>query len=122
MRASQEFPADASAVPQARHWASDLLSAHGYEQLVPDAGLCLSELAANAIDHAVSAFRVDLNDEGGRVHVGVHDDDQVVPHLRHPAPDQPDGRGLLLVAAVAAAWGIECEVGWGKSVWFELAL
>lgn len=36
------------------------------------------------------------------------------------AEDAECGRGLLLVAAVAVAWGVKARPGVGKVVWAEL--
>jgi hypothetical protein len=39
-----------------------------------------------------------------------------------PAADEDHGRGLLLVDALAARWGVTDRVGPGKTVWAECAL
>ena len=75
------------------------------------------------MDDAEGAFRVELDDGDGRVLVGVHDEGTSRPYVAQPNPDEVDGRGLLLVEAVAVAWGVDHdEDRMGKLVWFELAL
>ena len=86
--------------------------------------LLASELITNAVLHgppggavAVRAGHADgvfrgAGDDGGRE----------LPHVRHPAPEQLDGRGMLLVDTYASRWGFELRDGAGKTVWFEARL
>ena len=55
--------------------------------------------------------------EGEVVTVAVSDDGPGLPKLRHPDPDDPTGRGLLLVDTVAESWGIKPMDPQGKTVW-----
>ncbi|MEU9095414.1 ATP-binding protein [Streptomyces sp. NPDC048428] len=96
---------------------------------VDDVLLCVSELAINALVHGVPpgrGFRLHLCWErggGGRLRVEMHDSgDGEVPTGRHsePGPDAEGGRGLLLVSALADAWGA-VERSPGKVVWCEFA-
>lgn len=88
--------------------------------------LCVSELATNALVHGVPpgrGFRVRLYWEraGGRLRIEMHDSGAgAAPTARCPAPDAEGGRGLLLVSALAAAWGVG-ERDPGKVVWCEFA-
>ena len=42
------------------------------------------------------------------------------PEVRHPGPEDTNGRGLLLVDQLSEVWGSDrCRRG--KSVWFTLA-
>ena len=84
---------------------------------------CLSELATNAIIHSRSARRggrftvtADRTPAGWRV--AVHD----AGGPWNPGGDR-DGtghRGLVVVAALAARWGIEPSGRAGRAVWFEI--
>jgi len=92
-------------------------------QLLPDTSLIVSELATNAVEHAGTDFIVTVSRGGtGRPHVAVHDGASRFPHPSGPALIDPRttfpvrGRGLLLVHAVAAAWGAMPARG-GKVVW-----
>ncbi|MFW6691990.1 ATP-binding protein, partial [Streptomyces sp. MAR4 CNX-425] len=51
----------------------------------------------------------------GGVRIEVHDvsDDRPVPRT----PDESGGYGLMLVAELASAWGVEKRQGVGKCVW-----
>jgi hypothetical protein len=105
---------------QARHALVDVLRARGYdEELIADAALVVSELAANAVRHARSPFSVLLREGETVVRVAVddarsgsRDELQMVAHPMH---------GLGLVAALAAVWGVETAPR-GKAVWAELTL
>ena len=57
--------------------------------------------------------------ETGAIRFEVHDRSERMPSPRRTAPDDTCGRGLLLVAALSAAWGVD-PLGPGKAVWFTL--
>lgn len=91
--------------------------------LLYDASLIASELATNAIEHARTGFVVTLSRQARRLHVAVQDGAPGFPRLHRPAPVGPaalHGRGLLLVDAIAAAWGA-MPTRSGKVVWATLA-
>ncbi|KAF2776810.1 ATP-binding protein [Streptomyces sp. OM5714] len=86
--------------------------------------LVVAELAANAVLHgrfpgrgfALSLF----HDEGrGVVRIEVTDTHPARPTQRTPGADEDGGRGLLLVDALAADWGVRDRLGPGKTVWAE---
>jgi anti-sigma regulatory factor (Ser/Thr protein kinase) len=78
----------------------------------------VSELAANAVDHARTEFEVRIL-LGRRLRVEVRDANPVLPIRHHVDAESERGRGLHLLDCVAAEWGI--KVGrQGKTVWFEL--
>ncbi|MEU0718864.1 ATP-binding protein [Streptomyces lavendulocolor] len=90
--------------------------------------LLVAELAANAVRYGRVPgrdFHVRLTAaHAGTVRVEVTDtrgERQPEPIGRHADPDRPDGRGLLLVAALASRWGWNPRPGGapGKSVWAE---
>lgn len=56
----------------------------------------------------------------GWLRIAVVDGSSVRPVVRELEKEQPRGRGLLLVQAIADRWGSEDHRG-GKRVWFELA-
>ncbi|MEK2478433.1 ATP-binding protein [Streptomyces noursei] len=82
------------------------------------AALLTSELVTNALLHTeggavVTAWVTD------RLRVEVRDFAERCPEPRAPSVDGTSGRGLMLVRALADAWGIRPE-RIGKCVWFEL--
>jgi two-component sensor histidine kinase len=88
------------------------------------AALLVSELATNAVVHASSDFAVTVvyPTPDGRVRIEVVDRAPGEPAPLRPPPSDPHGRGLLLVASLAHAWGVK-KAGRrvGKTIWFELA-
>jgi len=130
--ASPAYEPALEAVRRARSFVRTSLEAVGLDDCADDAGLLVSELAANAVLHARTPFAVHLRPtlEGG-VRVEVHDRSPLPPvHTAHSA-SATSGRGLDLVATMATRWGshpvADGEGGdgaarpWtGKSVWFEV--
>ncbi|MFH9983559.1 ATP-binding protein [Streptomyces sp. NPDC017179] len=89
--------------------------------------LVVAELAANAVLHGRvpgRAFALALFFEEGRdaVRIEVGDTHPARPARRAPGPDQNGGRGLVLVGALAADWGVRDRLDPGKTVWAECAL
>lgn len=82
--------------------------------------LLTTELATNAIVHALSGFSVTVHVTSGAVRVEVDDTSPVIPvPIAAPPPDALNGRGLFLVASLSNRWGAEVVPG-GKRVWFEV--
>jgi anti-sigma regulatory factor (Ser/Thr protein kinase) len=131
--ASAAYQPEPTAAAAARRFVRDTLQAwvvtgaaadgHG---LVDDAVLLTSELVTNAVVHAGTPVQVICRLTGGAVEVVVRDGHpaRLVPEAaeREPSPtERTGGRGLLLPAALASAWG----VAYGrtsKAVWFRLGL
>ena len=85
--------------------------------------LMVSELATNAVVHAVSGFDVEIDRSPAQVRVSVTDEARGVPVLHTPEVDEPNGRGLQVVQALSDRWGtIEPTGGLSKSVWFTIDL
>lgn len=113
-------------VPLVREFARTALADWASGVDVDEVLLCVSELATNALVHGVPpgrGFRVHLYWERAddRIRIEVHDSgDGEVVTAQCPAPDAEGGRGLLLVSALADAWGVG-ERSPGKVVWCEFA-
>jgi anti-sigma regulatory factor (Ser/Thr protein kinase) len=106
-------------VPATRRFVGGVLRSWNLDELIDDAQLIVSELATNAVSHAVSAFRVRLQRDASAVRVAIQDVGRGRPERRHAAVDAFDGRGVAIVAMTANSWGIEA-VDEGKEVWAEL--
>jgi anti-sigma regulatory factor (Ser/Thr protein kinase) len=117
---SARFPLDLAAPRAARRFLADGLRGWGCDSvLLDDAQLVVSELAANAVLHARTAFSVVARWEEDGVLVSVDDSSPAMPILRNPGPATPTGRGLRLVALLARDWGVEATSP-GKTVWARL--
>ncbi|MEU8590308.1 ATP-binding protein [Streptomyces sp. NPDC048664] len=92
------------------------------EDTCETAALVVSELVTNAIVHtAGERVLCELSDTDGVVRIAVRDEG-CAPGEPRPVPQRPDeehGRGLLLVAGLCRAWGVQ-ETGPGLLVWAEL--
>lgn len=89
------------------------------------AALIVAELAANAVLHG----RVPGRDIALRLTYGPHTirieiadpRGERLPHRpTFAALDADSGRGLLLIDALAARWGVDTKPGPGKTVWAEI--
>jgi two-component sensor histidine kinase len=93
-----------------------------------DAALVVSELAANAVVHAATSFRVivELRDEALSVSVsGLRPELPLRPFPRSGklavSPDRTPRFGLPVVSAFARAWGVTQQPD-AKTVWARLPL
>ncbi len=82
--------------------------------------LLVSEVVTNALVHAGGGCRIGVRWTGSRVRVEVTDSTTDLPHRGDATREQESGRGLLLVDALAPAWGAYAGAT-GKTVWFEIA-
>jgi anti-sigma regulatory factor (Ser/Thr protein kinase) len=83
--------------------------------------LLASELVTNAITHEPGpSITLAITCFPGWLRVDVHDTCPAVPVLVDACPDAETGRGLMLVAALAADWGVYRTPA-GKAVFFTLS-
>ena len=107
---SREAPAEA------RHFAVATLNVWGTGDLAGDVALVVTELAANAIVHARSAFTVILSVHDDLLRISVRD---AVP-LDGAGLRAAPLHGLAVVDALASRWGVESLGNAGKTVWVDL--
>ncbi|WP_441246734.1 SpoIIE family protein phosphatase [Kitasatospora sp. McL0602] len=118
--------ADLARISELRGELRDALRRWGVPDLVDTAELLASELVTNAIRHTDrdAMFTARLYREpatpGARLRIEVEDESDLWPTRRTPGEQASSGRGLMLVEALAEAWGVEPR-GTGKRMWFELA-
>lgn len=108
-------------VSRSRRLVRDWLARHGVNSLNETAVLLVSELVTNALMHGRPPLelRVRVLDTGG-VRVEVLDAAGGEPPVRRRASlDAATGRGIGIVATLAARWGSQ-PVTAGKLVWAEL--
>jgi anti-sigma regulatory factor (Ser/Thr protein kinase) len=110
----------ASAAIVRRHLAHDLASYDLPADAIDDAVLVASELVGNAVRHTTAAasdtLDVSWNIDSSGVRVSVGDPSDQEPQLRIAGDDDPTGRGLKIVDAMADDWGVEHGAR-GKTVW-----
>jgi anti-sigma regulatory factor (Ser/Thr protein kinase) len=120
MKETRSFPEQPESVTAARRFATDVLRDVSPE-VTATVELLVSELATNCIRHTDSAFDLTIIHSGREIRVEATDYDDVgKPTMRSPKPTDPSGRGLRIVDALAAAWGVEHRSAQGKTVWFTV--
>jgi hypothetical protein len=108
------FSRDAPAA--ARHFTVATLRDWGAGDFADDAALAVTELAANAIVHAHSAFTVILSARDDLLRISVRD----ASPLRGAGLRLAPLHGLGAVDALASRWGVESLGNAGKTVWVDL--
>ncbi|MER6121754.1 ATP-binding protein [Streptomyces sp. NPDC001795] len=120
-RYDDTLPRDPESAGLARQMVTKAMAAWDLADLSADARLVMSELVTNTLDHAQgSCIRVHvtrIQDYG--VRIAVDDRDHTRPEPRRTDWTQERGRGLYLVDAMSAVWGVD-PMPWGKRVWAEL--
>jgi anti-sigma regulatory factor (Ser/Thr protein kinase) len=116
------LPDDAEAAKIARRFVIEH-SDHLRKDLIDDAQLLVSEIVSNAVRHGRPDITLQVRLHPPGIGVVVEDAGPGLPRLPTAPPDpiQPSGRGLLIVDALASAWGVSLnEPPPGKAVWFDL--
>jgi len=122
------IPGGADAPGAARNGVAERLDGTLDDALLETLRLLVSEVATNCVQHAHAdararidiavllppgAVRVELSTEGAPF-------ERPPGTPEKPPPSDAHGRGLLIVDALARAWGVGPHVG--NHVWFELAI
>jgi anti-sigma regulatory factor (Ser/Thr protein kinase) len=110
----------AVAVRDGRRYVEREVVAAGATEMLDDAALVAAELLANAIQHGVPPVSISVTGDATRIRIAVHDANPRPPVRPAPSITNMTGRGLALVNAVSARWGVDTHAGGGKTVWAEL--
>lgn len=116
------LPDDAQAAGIARHFVDEHRD-HLADGLVEDAQLLVSEIVTNAVLHGRPDITLAMRPRPPGLGIVVTDSGSGLPELadHQPDPTDPTGRGLLILDAVASAWGVVATTPPpGKAVWFDL--
>jgi hypothetical protein len=113
---ARPFAFSRAAPAEARHFAVATLNVWGAGDLAGDVALVVTELAANAIVHARSAFTVILSVHDDVLRISVRDAVPLDGAGLRAAPQH----GLAVVDALASRWGVESLGNAGKTVWVDL--
>lgn len=115
---------DAASASVVRRAITDDLSGHDISrESCDDVVLVASELVGNAVTHVDDRGDLDVewDYDGDAIVLSVRDASVDRPELRHAEPSATSGRGLAIVAAIAAEWGVT-ELGDGKRVWARIVV
>ncbi|MFC8507654.1 SpoIIE family protein phosphatase [Streptomyces sp. NPDC057411] len=118
--ATIDLPSDPAAVSGARRFAADTLSSWGLDELSFTTELIVSELVTNAIRYGRPPVRLRFVLDSALT-CEVFDGSSTAPHMRRARTFDEGGRGLLLVAQLAARWGTR-HGRTGKTIWAEQTL
>lgn len=116
-------PHHARSAATIRRWLAEVLSSVGPQSLA-DLHAVATELICNAVRHATPLPSGDISVtcryHDGELEFAVTDGGSpTLPRMRTLDTSAPDGRGLLIVSALANAWGVQDE-SVGRTVWARL--
>ncbi|MER5550174.1 ATP-binding protein [Streptomyces sp. NPDC002793] len=114
----RRFPRRETSVRASRDFVIGVLTEWRLTPLIEDIRLCVSELATNALAHAVPPgreFAVQLSAADDLVLLEVRDSGDGLPAPREPDDKSCSGRGLYLVTQLAAEFEVDHH-GVGKTV------
>lgn len=122
-QATVDLPAAPRSAGEARRFVQRRLADWGIDGQVDGDGVLLmvSELVTNAGLHAGTGATVRVVDHGDCLRIEVTDDSVVPVQLRPYETGAETGRGLRIVEALSARWGVDAA-GSGKTVWFEVTV
>lgn len=120
--AERELARGPASTTETRQWLRATATSFGLgSPTVENLLLVASELLVNAFLHASGPFSVVLEIEPDMLRVGVRDRSLTLPVLKPFDEFAATGRGLRIVAASAASWGVDLHVD-GKTVWADIEL
>ncbi|MEV5595220.1 PAS domain S-box protein [Streptomyces sp. NPDC052496] len=117
--ATVDLAGEPSSVPEGRHFLLRILRAWNLAALADTALLLASELLTNAVRHAQGSLTLRVWYSMRELGVEVADGSTPRPRARLADSAEENGRGLMLVEALADAWGSRPGAA-GKTVWFTL--
>lgn len=117
-----QLPAAPEAAGLARRLVQDTLREAGAGHVMDDAVLVMSELATNAVRYGAEPIVAHATVTDGRLILAVQDGRASdLPYPKVLTATEPNGRGMHLVAAMAARWGWDRSAH-AKVVWAEIPL
>jgi anti-sigma regulatory factor (Ser/Thr protein kinase) len=111
---------DPREVGRARHLVGASLDRWGVRDEDGVTVLLVSELVTNALRYGVQPMRMVARRSEASLRIEIHDARTgEAPRVSQAQPDSVNGRGMMIVDALATRWGWS-EFGGEKNVWFEL--
>ena len=122
MELRSPVPSTPEAVGAARRTIVRQLEAWGIDDVIDDMQIVVSELITNAVRYGENPVEFRLSIRGPFVRIEVIDANTAdIPLPRQAADSESTGRGMPLIDALAAEWGVEVSTT-NKTVWAELAI
>jgi len=115
-----ELPARGWSTNAARTAVREALSAWGLDDPEHLVELVATELVSNVVRHVGEDFCLSISADGAIITLTVQDPSPELPARR--IPDEHSGRGLFIIEAVSASWGVDEIRDDGKRVWARLDL
>jgi anti-anti-sigma factor len=116
-----ELPEDFGSAMLARRFVTETCDAWGVGELAEEACIVASGLVENAVLHGHSRAQLRMELRRGVLTIAVRDDDPARPERQAFGTALAGGRGVLMVDAIARAWGYAPTWAGGKVVWAVLA-
>ena len=115
-------PLAAGSLAALRRWARSWMEQHPTDGVDADGVLLsMTELVTNSIKHGSGPVDVRLNADSDGLVLAVRDSSRQMP-LRPGSSLNPEtGRGIQIMEGLATRWGVQPELGGGKTVWCEFA-
>ena len=119
---ARPLPPEQDSPSAARNLVADVCHAWQLLPLLHAGRAVVSELVANAVEHARTDLTLTVSLRGCGLHLAVRDGSPILPRRRElarPVPGRPldeRGHGLRVVEAESTAWGAMPVAG-GKVVW-----
>ena len=116
---------DTTSPAQARRYVEKFLDQQDLGYLADDVRLVVSELVTNAAVHARTRIRVQIEEMAFCVKLTVYDQSADLPVSSLAArvcADDESGRGLWIVDACSADWGVDLTDGGEKCTWALFAV
>ena len=113
---------DPLSASEARAFVREHLVEHRLLYLVDTIRLVVSELATNAMLHALTPYTVTLSRCGQTVTLAVRDDSPSIPTPAAPDIMDTSGRGLTIVDILSTECGYRIDNEGAKTMWSTFAI
>jgi anti-sigma regulatory factor (Ser/Thr protein kinase) len=114
-----DLEASAESASVARGFTAGVLQHAGWNDQVDTATLLVSELVTNALRHSEPPCALSIRFGDAEVEISVEDGNPSMPAGRPRDELAEDGRGFVLIDALATDWGSR-PIERGKATWFTL--
>lgn len=112
------IPPRAQEIHRVRHWFRGCLR-NWHDDGAAVAETVFAEVAANAVRHGRGRITVTVQLSGSAVRCDIRDGGWRSPRLAARCLESEEGRGMMIIAALADDWGVRRHL-LGKTVWFEV--